>query len=309
MNSHFIKTSSLKSPSGRPFRASAHGFVRQKQFQQFANVSAMPFKRTFFGGQAAKRTRFMPRVGVRRPTPGFYRQQGFYGRRYRAPKWANRSQKIARALGVEKKFMTDEYTDNTLAVTWQGVVLVATDHGATEGTTNLLECVQGDGPSERIGRKIVVTDMSCRWTAHLNDTVDVEAPPTPTRVRCVVYLDKQCNGAALTAVDLFANIGNQIDQFRNMSTVNRFKILKDFEVVLKPNGGAGAGTAENDWTGDMETGQFHLKNLNLPIEYSAAATTGDVATIRSNIIGMIVVGSVALQAGFSCMCRIRYTDV
>ncbi len=198
--------------------------------------------------QQVKRRRLMPfappRGGGgwgRRVQPGYTRRVGFYKRQYGIPNQYRKSKALAQALGVEKKFTTDSFLDATVADSWTAMLISVTDHSATESTANMLMIAHGNGQSQRIGRKIMVTKLSVRWNAQLVAVDDVEAAPLPVRVRLVFYIDKQCNGTALTSSDLFADTGPDIDQYRNLANAKRFKILKDFEVTLKPGGGAGDG--------------------------------------------------------------------
>ncbi len=280
----------------------------------------MPFRRPYQnGGSYAKRQkvgsytgtssrrRFVNRTGNTTFGRGQYRYSGFYGKQYRAPKWAMRSAGLARALGVEKKFTTDKFQDATLINTWVAIPIEVSDHSATETAGNMLMIAQGNGQSQRVGRKIMLTNISVRWVATRVAITDQEAAMAPTIVRMVWYIDRQANGAVATPSDIFTDTGEDFLQFRNLANAQRFKILKDIEVTLNPSAGAGDGTVENDWAGETKVGQFH-KILNLPILYNQSATTGAIATIESNVIGCIMVSSVAEAALVTFNTRSRFTD-
>ena len=80
-------------------------------------------------------------------------------------------------------------------------------------------------------------------------------------------------------------------------------------VDLVPQAGSGA-DATAEWSGDQKVITKYLKNLNLPIEYDANATSGAVATIRSNNIGLIVCGSNATNlSAVKLNVRVRFTDL
>ncbi len=277
----------------------------------------MPFKYPRGNGtQFAKRQRVVRSTGRRGWTTargnttygrGQYRRSGFYNRQYRAPRWAMKSAGIARALGVEKKFTTDSFVDGTVSDSWAFPALLVTDHAATEASSNLLMIAQGDGQSQRIGRKVMLTNISVRWRALRVAVDDVEIAPISSVFRMIWYIDRQVNGAAAATGDIMEDSGADFQQFRNLANSRRFKILKDVEVSLGASAGAGAGTAENDWAGELAEGQFH-KILNMPIFYSSTATTGAIATIESNGIGMMCVSSVAEGVSVLFNIRARYTD-
>ncbi len=137
----------------------------------------------------APRGQYVNRYGNTRYGKGTYRATGFYNKRYRAPKWAMQNARIANQLGVEKKFTTDTFVDSTVAASWTNVALNVSDHAATESTANMLMIAQGDGQSQRIGRKIMLTNMSCRWSAAYI-AVSQDNAPLPTVFRMIWYIDR-----------------------------------------------------------------------------------------------------------------------
>lgn len=163
---------------------------------------------------------------------------------------------------------------------------------------------QGDGQSERNGRKIVVRKISMRGSF---DSAIQEIGTT--RMRLIVALDKQCNGAAASVDTLLT--GADIDSFRNLDNSPRFKVLLDKNVDIQPNTNRTVSVA----TGiTSETCSVHKtfkwnKNVNIPIIYDSSLATGVLSTIRSNNLFCVVLAeTVAANADFFCVCRLRYYD-
>ncbi len=276
-------------------------------FRRPYGSGSFPAKRQKIGAYRGTAARGRMTFG-RNPNRSFgtYRRTGFYNRRYKAPKWAYQSAALASRLGVEKKFTTDNYSDTTVAASWAFPTLTVSDHSATEASSNMVMIAQGNGQSQRVGRKIMLTNISVRWlAARVGVASAVSAPGLVFRF--VFYIDRQANGAAVTTSDLFEDIAVDHLQFRNLANSKRFKILKDTTLDLAVVGGAGDGTVANDWSGERISGQFH-KILNLPILYNQVSTDGAIATIESNNIGCMCVSSIAEEANFSFNIRARYTD-
>ena len=133
-------------------------------------------------------------------------------------------------------------------------------------------------------------------------TTSVTATAVSDMHRIVVYWDKQCNGAAATAAQLFDSNGNtNITAFRNLENVGRFRILYD-KVHTMSSLGEVAGTAI------PRVKQFNMyKKVNIPLDFSGA--TGAIAEIRSNNVGVLVFSqNTAANVVMSYIARVRYTD-
>jgi len=86
---------------------------------------------------------------------------------------------------------------------------------------------QGTGPINRIGGSVRMMGTDLRFTMSPN----ISASPviTPTRVRLILFWNKQCNGNLLPAADLLQNptAGTNITSPFNYLTRDRYKILYD----------------------------------------------------------------------------------
>ncbi len=124
--------------------------------------------------------------------------------------------------------------------------------------SNLLLIAQGDGESERNGRKILVTDVHWRWQLSLPDNDPAQLAEDV--VRLMLVIDKQCNGAGLSTTALLTEENYQA--FTNLHNQDRFDILFDETVPLK------FGNAGTVVTGKLD-GEF-AETLRLPVLYKAS---------------------------------------
>ena len=248
----------------------------------YASTSSRPYtrgkKRRRAAGAAYARRVLQKRNGV---VPGYTRSVGFYGRF------------SGRGLNVEKKFL-----DTNLGIGGD-------DGGVIANSGTVCVVPEGDGQSNRHGRKITITSVMLRGRVQLDATT-----PTPDRMRIIMYLDKQCNGATLAAADILQNAAGSaasIDGFRNLEETHRVQVLMDKTYALqRPNGNATVALATNNRTVTM------FKKCGIEIVYDNSATTGAIATIRSNNIGFMFITQLDTASNacdFNGNVRIRYTDI
>ncbi len=169
-------------------------------------------------------------------------------------------------------------------------------------TPSICLIAQGVEESERIGRKCTIRSINWRFQVNLPEVDAAATPATPTTVRLIVYLDKQCNGAAAAGTDLLETA--DIHSFRNLSNVGRFVFLLDKVVCINYL------TMASDGAGVVSMGQVFreftfFKKCNFPIEFNGA--TGAIAEIRSNNIGVLVVGLSGAGA-INSKFRLRFSD-
>ena len=170
-------------------------------------VSRMGFKTTT--GRA--KSRFRPR-GFRK---GYDRTGGFYG-------------KFSKGLELKfRDFSTDLPTMATAGTIRESMVTIS----------------QGTGESQRIGRKCTIKAINWRFKVELPITTGTSAQPSDV-VRIILYLDKQCNGAAATVTNILENALYQ--SFNNLANKSRFRTLMDRTYDMNYTAAAGDGAA-NDW--------------------------------------------------------------
>lgn len=232
--------------------------------------------------------RRIPRVpmAIVRQAPGYARIGGNYGR------YGRRGE--TKYFDVYQATVTigaGTVLPSTTATVTPAVAL------ATAGT--FLQIAQGDQPYQRNGREIVVKRIMIR-----GDVTLIAGAVFTEAIRLVLVQDMQANGAAPTVGTTFDTTGQtpNINSFNNLENSRRFKILADKFYTMNALT-SNLATAANP----MQRRISIMAKCNMPITYDASATTGALATIRSNnvlMFGFTEAGSVSCQF----TARIRYTD-
>jgi len=194
--------------------------------------------------------------------------------------------------GAELKFF-----DNTMNFNFS-------TNGAIPTGGQLCTIPQDATQSGRVGRKIIIKKIVCNLTALINIT-GIAAVAGADRVRLVIVLDKQCNGAAADYNSLGNGVFNVngVDALRNLDNVARFTILKDWDFALNCTAGVSGA-----WNYACKTLNTYI-SCNIPIEYDNSVTTGAIGSIRSNNIFLLACcgardSGVTLQG----QIRLRYLD-
>ncbi len=230
-------------------------------------------------------------LGLTRPRK--YRSGGGGRRRmqYRSGRFKGKKSRRSCLLGLnpEKKFL-----DFALSAT----------PTATGTLTNLSTIAQGDGESDRIGRKAIITDIMLKGHIILLQGTSAAAS---NRVRLVIVQDKQTNGANFTTSDLFNIAGTaDINAYRDLSHIGRFQVLYDKIWTINPQF---AGDGTTDVSADaMRDVHINLKCC-IPIEYDNSVSTGAVSSQQVNSVWLVSYEEVATPATiFQHVARIRYVD-
>ncbi len=214
---------------------------------------------------------------VPRNLRGYARIGGFYGR------YSGR--------GAELKFHNLDVDDAVIAT------------GGTIAEDSLLTIAEGNGESDRVGRKVTVKRIQMNYDFLLPQTA--VAAQTSDAVRVILYWDKQTNGAAATVLGILEVADWQ--SFRNLANSGRFQVLLDKTVSLNCGAGSGRGTTDTLSYAEVEKHFSWSKACNIPIEYDNSATTGVITSIRSNNLGILTISKGGLAA-FGSRIRIRYSD-
>lgn len=250
-----------------------------------------PLRIGWYGAEGSygtrKRTR-APGKFIGRRARGFVRTGGYYGRFTR--------------YGVSKPEMKF-YDFNTFG----GAVPIGAGGGLL--VTSIVGVSQGNGESQMIGRKITIKRISVRGTGIFRTNTGTLANlGSGNRLKIVLVLDRQCNGAAANVNDVYQNA--DIDSFLNLENKSRFKILKDWNVENPAV--TGYNSTLNTYYVDEKRVNFEWTGkVHIPIEYSPqAGGVRTISEIRSNNIFMLAFadqtpGNTA-QVEFNT--RIRYLD-
>ncbi len=225
------------------------------------------------GAMRRTRPRFR-RVPQRAFRRGFDRTGGFFGR------FAQKG---------ELKFHDLDIDDATVA------------SGATIVQDSCNKIAQGVTEITRVGRKCTIRSINWRFQVSTNAQSNTASPATEV-VRVILYLDKQANGATAASGDIVET--DDFQTFNNLANKSRFRTLMDRTYPLQLMAASGA-DATAEWAGENLTDTF-FKRVNIPIEFDS--TTGAITEIKSNNIGVLILGKQGL-ATFSSKMRLRFSDV
>ncbi len=222
-----------------------------------------------FNGQRVQRQR--RRTALARRQRGFQRTSGFFGRF---------------STGMELKFFDLDLDD--AAVSSTGTV-----------TDSINKIAQGTTEVTRIGRKCTIRSINWRFQVRLLAAANLTGGDV---VRVILFLDKQCNGAAAGVTDILEN--SDFQSFNNLANKSRFRTLMDRTYTLNAQAGGGDGTA-NDANIEIITDSF-FKKVNLPIEFDS--TAGAITEIRSNNLGVLMISRGGTLSDFESKIRLRFSD-
>lgn len=193
----------------------------------------------------------------------------------------------AYARSIPIRSTEKKYFDTSLADT--------SDHSAGIVLPSLCLLPQGTTDQKRIGNKVTIRNINL----HLSGSLDDQGTGVFSDgcYRVIVFIDKQCNGAAAAVTDIL-NTAN-ISSFRNMDQVDRFTILKDKMYVLPCRSTNVLHTISPlirvNWS----------KKCNIPVHFSS--TTGAITEIRSNNIGILFISN-TVNENTGGIARIKFTD-
>lgn len=190
-------------------------------------------------------------------------------------------QSIARQIGAVASSDAPERKDSTQVNT-----LTPVASGQWSNISFLTPIAQSVTPAGRIGRKVTLKSLTCRWNGSSLLT-------NPGRVM-VVY-DHAPNGALPVIGDILT--GNGINDVNQLNNNDRFIILRDFYTnSAVPNGLAVA--AES----------FHIRfpDGGLQQQWTIAAT-GTIADINTGALYLLFCPVTGVGV-LSAVTRVRYTD-
>lgn len=175
-------------------------------------------------------------------------------------------------LGIENKFVDYELTSTTLTA---GVA--SSEHNPTSNVDCLNAVAQGDGESQRDGRRYKMNSLHVRGRFE-SLTASGTGAGVPVRVRYAIVMDTQTNGAEMNAEDCFlepTTAAQAVDAFRNLQFTGRFVVLHDEIVDMNQTAMAGNGTA-NDFAKIVHSFKH---DFNIPAKYSVVDTNGTSAQV------------------------------
>jgi len=180
---------------------------------------------------------------------------------------------------VECKFFDTSITINGAASTWTQI----------DSNNVLSGIVQGTGPQERVGRKIKVVGFVVRYPFNVTG-----GPYAFDLVR-----DKQCNGVAATAAQIYTSPG-EYGSLPNPFEDTRFQYLKRVESYNPAQAFTGAGNT-------MCSISF-LKKVSFTVEYNNV-NSGTVLDLTSDNVQLWCCSPTgAITPQLRGFIRVLYTD-
>lgn len=227
---------------------------------------------------------------------GPYTPKGALRRRYRSA--AMRNARTGGYLGIERKFLDATKTASAIVADASG----AEQDPATLNCLNGID--QGDGESQRDGRKYVIKDCLVRGVVELSPVTDQADAETARVVRLLLIHDTQTNGAQFNGEDVLVD-NNAISVWspRNLQYSSRFKVLRDEMVTLDWTNSHTDGTNTGTIGGQAKPFSWYFKNLNIPVTCSGTGAT--VSAITDNSLHIMALAD-ATGATLTYHSRIRF---
>ncbi len=208
--------------------------------------------------------------------------------------------------GIERKFY-----DTSLV---SGVLTAPADSTGGEHDQSATICmntiIQGDGESERDGRKATIQSAYVKGIIKCVAQHATAVADDACKIYVALVLDTQTNGAQLASELVFKNDSGNANlaasPMRNMQYTQRFRILSTFETVVQNANMAN----DTGATGGLQQSGFVIpfelsSNLVFSTQYSA--TTETVANITDNSLHIIAFcSSTELAPTINYNARVRF---
>ncbi len=231
----------------------------------------------------------------RRYTP-YKRTTALRARRRRYPRKQNL--RTGGFTGIEKKFANYELTNTAFGTTWASM---------QDGTIKCISGVtQGDGESNRDGRVYNILSLHMKGFIEILATEGQTAPLGDSLSRVCVVIDRQTNGAEVTATNVMLGTAtDDINAFQNLQFSNRFRVIKDKTFRIPVQTGSMTAAANLFDQGPVKIPFNWNFTFKRPIKVVCSGTTNTIAVITDNSIQVIGVGDTALTL-LNYQARIRY---
>jgi hypothetical protein len=215
-----------------------------------------------------------------------------------------RNVRTAGFLGIENKFY-----DTSL---FGHVVLAPADAAGGEANPSATICLnsvtQGDGESQRDGRKIAMNGVSVNGFVNYASQTNQTATDTAPVIYIALVLDRQCNATLLNSEDVFcnpsANAALAANPYRNLQYSKRFKVLASALVTMRDPEMVYDGT-NIEQAGSRSPFRFDVKLAGLGVTYTG--TTESIANIVDNSLSIVVyAGNITTAPTLSYNARLRF---
>lgn len=188
----------------------------------------------------------------------------------------------------EYKFIDTVLTDAVVAST-----------GGITTSPNLI--MQGIAENNRIGRKVTIKSIACRWELSLPAVSDGADITSGDICRIIIFHDKQANGANAAVLDILELA--EWDSFLNLANKNRFVILMDRFTVINRLVAVTDGTNTSTTPLVLKFIKFY-KKLNINVEFSGVS--GAITELTSSNISFLYISSEGICGLAEQQTRIRF---
>jgi hypothetical protein len=154
------------------------------------------------------------------------------------------------------------------------------------------DIVQGSGPTQRLGNKILYKILHYRGFFQWNNMGDIVAS---TNIRVILYADRQSNNAPPSVTDVLedATLGRNLVSPINPDNRHRYWIIKDWQFSVDQY--------------NPVVKMCHTQYMNCPVHYSTAF--GDVsARTQMSFYVMVMHDTDGRRPYWTANIDIRYTD-
>lgn len=192
--------------------------------------------------------------------------------------------RIGGFTGIEKKFVDYTVSSDAFTTIWAGGEM-------DEGTALSMSSIGiGTGESQRDGRIATLHSWFIKGFVTIPVVEGSVTPLGDILARIAIVLDKQTNGAQLSAEDVFDTVGtpNDVNSVKNLQNSARFVVLKDKTILIsRTRAGMNEGQADLFAAGAI-TVPFKMGGVfKPPIRVNHTGTTAVVASIADNSLHVI----------------------
>jgi hypothetical protein len=233
-----------------------------------------------------------------------------YGRRI--PKYLYDSidnLRIGGVVGVEKKWKDNVFGPQPVPNDWSTSTSLIDPAYANP----LNGIVQGVGPEERDGRVTFVHSVCVRYQIQFaaQDFADtIPGGGTDHSMRVFLVLDTQANGTAPTASEVWDNntgVTYDLMPFRNLSNVQRFKVLKEVKHDQLAQNLAWNGASNSLVSATNTVHHTICHYFKKPLVVNHVGTGSNFASIRDNQLHLFAIANTTSSV-IRYTSRIRFTS-
>ncbi len=196
----------------------------------------------------------------------------------------------------ELKFIDTEVNSVTLpTLSWGSILPV---------NNNLHPVAQGDGGSDRDGRRYFITCVKLHIMVETSNLERLPAPADDILFSFAIILDRQTNQGAVTASNVYEGGTVPAFDFRNKFYETRYIVLyHEIDNLKRFQFSESTGTASHG----KQRKVYHFKHKFVrPISVLCKGDTANVTAMTTNSLSLIAVASTTeLKMSYTCRCLFR----